>query len=279
MSSVKRVTVLAMIFSVCLSIPALAQVKSDDFLTRRDLTRADIGRVHKKTRLSPIRALLLTKVDRVSWDEEPVEQIFEWLRGQSTESGKVNILPRWRALEVESIDKDTPVSLTMEDTTVAEVLDAVLDQLTDIEPLTYIGVNNNLKISTKSDFDRKLFVRAYNVEDIFFEIRNFTGSPQINLNQRQQSSGGGGGGAGGRARVQSIFGQSGGGGNNDNQDDEEEDEEREEEILEMIRTTIEPDSWEENGGLGSLSVFNKMLFIRNTLEVHELLGGPFYFDE
>jgi hypothetical protein len=227
---------------------------------------------------SPIRAMLQKRVDSVEWDEAPFSDVIDWLRAQGTEFGTVNIVPRWKALDIESIDRDSVITLEMRNTTVKDVLDEVLDQLSDIDPLTYLGDGNKLKISTKSDFDKVLYTRVYDIQDIHFELRDFSGSPQINLNQQQQQ--GGGGGQGGQTRVESIFGNSGGGGgNNDNEDEDDDDDERNDEITDWIRATVEPDSWDENGGLGTVEVFNRQLIVRNTLTVHEILGGPFNFNE
>ncbi|MFQ5495193.1 MAG: hypothetical protein ACE5EX_07405 [Phycisphaerae bacterium] len=277
----KRLFLVACLCGLCSAPASFAQRRGDNVYTGHELTRRNDGRLRPQVRRSPIRALLLKPVEKVSWDEAPFREVVEWLRLQRSERQNVNVVVKWPALAAESIDPESPVTLDMEGTTVAEVLDEVLDQLSDLEPITYIGINNRLKISTQVDFDRKLYTRVYNIDDIFFKIRNFTGSPQIDLNQQQQNTGGGGGGgSSGQARVQSIFGQGGGGGgNDDDSDDEDEDDEREEEIIDWIRTTVEPDSWQDNGGLGSLAIFNKMLTVRNTLGVHELLGGPFHISE
>ncbi len=271
----KRMMLVAALFGLCIPGFASAQLKS-----AKNPTRTSTGRLQIGGKKSPIRALLLKHVDSVNFDETTFREVLDWVRDQSTEHGKVNVIAQWRALAVESIDEESPVTLQMEDTTVAEVLDEALDQLSDLDPLTYVGIRNNLKVSTASDFDRKLYTRVYNVDDIFFEIKNFFGSPQIDLNQQQQGGGGGGGGQGGQAQVQSIFGNSGGGGgNDDNNENDEEDEERGEEIMEWIRATVEPNTWEENGGFGTMDVFNKNLVIRNTLKVHETIGGPFHIDK
>ncbi len=277
----KRTILVAALAGLFVAPAAFAQRLGDDFLTRRGIDRAADGRLQPRVRLSPIRALLLKRVEKVSWEEAPFREVLDWVKAQSTEHGKVNVTAKWRALLIESVEQDTPVTIDLEDVNVAEVLAEVLDQLSDLDPITYIGINNRLKISTKSDFDSKLFTKIYNVDDIFFKVRNFRGSPQIDLNQRQQNAGGGGGGGqGGQAQVQSIFGNTGGGGGNDDDDDDEgEDDERADEIIEWIQKTIEPDSWEQNAGLGTAAVFNKMLTVRNTLEVHELLGGSFRFDD
>jgi len=237
------------------------------------------GRASTVQAINPVRALLLKQIDGVTWDEQQLSDVIDWLAAQSAEEAKVSVVVRWKALAAESIAQDTTVTLTMGPVTVKDVLDEVLDQLSDLDPLTYVGKDDVLKISTKSDFDRKLYTRLYDISDIMIRVRNFKGSPQIDLQQQQQGSGGGGGSSG-QANVQSIFGGQGGGGNDDDDDEgDEEEKERAEEIMTWIRAVVEPPSWDESGGLGTMAVINKQLAVRNTLSVHELLGGPFHLDE
>ncbi len=257
------------------ALPAMGQ-SGDRGLLSDMSTRS--GRMTSKRTLTPVRELLQKKVDRVEWFEQPFSDVIDWLRAQSSEGESVNVIAKWKALNVESVDFDSPVTLNMSDTSVKEVLDEVLDQLTDIDPLTYVGMGNRLKISTKSDFDQKLYTRVYDIADVLLKVRNFTGSPQIDL-QQQQQGGGGGGGSGGQVQVQSIFGGSGGGGEDEQEDDDDEEEERAEEIIAFIEAVVEPDIWVTNGGLSSMRIFNKLLIVRSTLTVHEMLGGPFHFDE
>ncbi len=271
----RRFSLLAMIVVLSTTQLVVAQNRGREAVGRKSIVSNT--RSVRTAKMNPVRQLLLRRIDRVEWEEAPLSDVVEWLKAQSAEGQHVNVVPKWRALEIESIDQDSVVTLQLNDTTVAQVLDEVLDQLSDLDPLRYRAIDNKLKISTLSDFDRQLFTRIYDIQDIMFEVRNFRGAPEIDLNQQQQ--GGGGGGSGGQQNVQSIFGSGGGGGGNDDNDDDDEDDERETEIMEWIRATVNPDSWLENGGLGTMDVFNRNLVIRNSLSVHELLGGPFRFDE
>ena len=274
----RRALTIAGLAAFCLLEPLVAQSRAGGVVSSKPLPMSRNRLVESGRKMNPIRALLLKKVEQVSWDEATFEEVLEWLRAQSTSHGRVNVVVRWRALEAESIDRESVVSLEMKGTTVASIFNEVLDQLSDLEPLTYIGVGNMLKISTQIDFDRKLYSRTYDIQDIFVEIKNFRGAPKIDL-QQQQQSGGGGGGSGGQARVQSIFGQGGGGGGGNDDDDEEEDDEREDELLEKLRLVVAPDSWEDAGGFGRMTIINRQLIVLNTLEVHEKLGGSFRHDE
>ncbi len=273
----KRIAIIAIAASLTITSFADAQNARRQSVGRKALVQNP--RPVRKEKLHPVRALLLKRVDRVQWEEQPLIDVVDWLKSQSPEDQPVNIVVKWRALEIESIDQDSVITLDLQETTVAQVLDEVLDQLSDLDPLRYRAIDNKLKISTLSDFDRQLFVRVYNIQDIMFEVRNFFGSPQIDLNQQQQG-GGGGGGQGGQQQIESIFGQGGGGGNQqDNQQDDGQDEERAEQVMEWIRLVVAPDTWQENGGLGTMDVYNQQLIVRNSLSVHEILGGPFRFDE
>ena len=276
-----RKTVLCGVLSLFVSMPALAQ---SYVLGSSDVSalRAESARVATHERAQPIRALLQKRVDGVQWDGQTFSDVIDWLRAQAADVGKISIVPRWRALEVESVDSDSEVTLKMSNVTVKEVLDETLDQLSDLDPITYVGSGNVLRISTKSDFDKKLFVRVYDLSDLMLRIKDFQGSPQIDLQQQQQNTGGGGGGSNGQAQVQSMFQGSGGGGSNDDdneEDSEEEDQQRADEIMNTIKLVVEPNSWTDNGGLGSMAVLNKQLLVLNTLSVHEVLGGPFHLDE
>lgn len=48
-----------------------------------------------------------------------------------------------------------------------------------------------------------------------------------------------------------------------------------EQLIEVIKTTISPDSWEDNGGNGTIMYWGaqRYLIIRQTQEVHEQIGG------
>ena len=45
------------------------------------------------------------------------------------------------------------------------------------------------------------------------------------------------------------------------------------ELIEMIVDTVEPDSWVANGGLGTIKAWRRKVIVRNSLYVHQQLGG------
>lgn len=222
--------------------------------------------------MNRVELLLRKRVAGIDWEERTFEEVLDWLRDES--DGKVNIIPKWNALSIVDVDADKLVSLTLNNSTVGEVLTEVLDQLTETGDVTFHGERNSLRISTKDDFGRKLELRIYDVTDVLFRIPDFSKSaPQVDL-ARQSSSGGGGGGS----SSQPIFRNSGG--NSAQELSEKGSDDNPEQVLEdlvtLIRETIEPDSWGEIGGPGRIRGFNKRsLVVLNTVEVHEMIAGFF----
>ena len=225
-------------------------------------------------------SLLRKAVDSVDWEDVSLDEIIVWLADQAED--QVNILPKWNALSVESVDRDSLVSLSLRKTRVSTILDEAIEQLSEDGQVTYQGRGNILKISTVSDFGRKMEVRAYHIPDLLFQAPDMARSfPAVDLDAASRGGGGGGGGGGG----QSIFG--GGGGSSGAEDLEEEESEIEDRITELINviaTTIEPASWVAGlatnagfgGGVGTITQFNdRQLVIRNTVEVHEKIAGFF----
>ncbi len=218
-------------------------------------------------------AMLRRPVESVDWDETPFEDVVDWVKDMS--DGQVNVILRWGPLANESVDRDSPVTLQLMNTTVAEVLNEVMEQLSEDGELRYHGIGNKLKISTRSDFDRKMYRRLYDVNDILFRVPNLgEGAPMIDL--QQTTAGGGSGGGGG----QSIFSGSGGGSGQEEAGEQAEEKLQEtlEELRELIEQTIAPETWstdQEAGGRGRIRIFNRSIIVYNTIEVHEMIAGRF----
>jgi hypothetical protein len=46
------------------------------------------------------------------------------------------------------------------------------------------------------------------------------------------------------------------------------------ELIALITTSLEPESWAANGGSGTIVPFRDRLIVRNSPFVHQQLGGP-----
>ena len=228
----------------------------------------------KRVRASAI-ALLNKRVDKIDWVDTPFEEVIAWLREKGNE--RINVIPRWNVLSDESVDRDSLINLQLVDTTVAEVLNETIEQLSDNSEIGYRARANRITLSTKTDFGRKLELVVYDATDILFRVENMgEEAPQIDL--QQTSSGGGGGGGGGG---QSVF-QGGGTGGGSSQGGEQAERELEERLLELrnlIEQTIAPSTWDTANppGRGRIRTFNNSLFVYSTVEVHELISGSFSF--
>jgi hypothetical protein len=116
---------------------------------------------------------------------------------------------------------------------------------------------------------------VYDVSDIVMRLPNFTNAPSFDLNEAlsNTSSGGSGNSGGGGG------GSSGGIFTDDNEDDGEDEDstkaERGESIAELIRETIEPDIWQENGGAyASVRFYDGRLIVNAPMYVHRQIGMP-----
>jgi hypothetical protein len=235
-----------------------------------DVSR-DIGRT-RATRNAAV-ATLRKRVDSVEWNEVSFEFFVEWLREQG--EGSMNVVPAWNPLGIAGVEQETLITLSLRNATVAEVLDEAINQISLDGTVRYRAVGNTLRLSTEQDFNRKLYVRTYDVTDLLFRVPDFDDAPEIDL-ENQQAAGGGAGGAGGTS--QPVFSGGGGGGGNDDEDEgEEEIEERMTVIKELIEQVIEPQFWDVNAGPGAIRFYNKMLVIRASIEIHEEIGGYFSF--
>ena len=234
---------------------------------------AQCGRTARDADKHRLRPWLNQRVDRVSWDDATLSDVIDWLKAQRIEGEPINIFVMWPALEIESIDADEPVSLDLQNVTIREVLDLVLRQLSDQDPLTYEGRGSILIISTQSDLQRQLYTRLYDISDILMIVERFTGAPQVELSQTPTA---GGGGPGGQTQVQPMFENSGGG---DDEGDADAIVERGRELMDWIRAVVEPNSWKKNGGLGTMAIFDGTLAVRNTARVHTTLIGVLRLDE
>ncbi len=235
-------------------------------------------------------SLLRKRVDSIDWTDKTFEEVLDWLRDQG--ENRVNIVPKWGPLGVENVNRESPVSLQLNNTTVADVLNEALEQLSEDGEIRYRGIANKLTLSTRQDFERNFETRVYDATDLLFRVPDFGQSaPVIDLQKTNSSGGRGGGGGGG----QSVFG-GGSGGSQSGQDNESGQqaeqliEQRLMRLRELIQRTIAPETWDVTGtggssppqtstGRGRIEIYGRSLVVRNTIEVHEAIAGAFSFGE
>lgn len=274
---INRVLAGVLAVSLSLAVPVAAQTMrgGDQIKQARKTLMVPALRI----RGEPAIDLLNMRVESVDWEDAPFDQIIDWLKEEG--EGMVNIVPRWGPLSVESVDRDTPITLQLNNTTVAIVLNEAIDQLSEDGELRYRAIGNTLKITTRADTDRKKYVRVYDVTDMLFQIPDL-GQESPNIDLKKTGNAGGGGGGGG----QSVFqgGSSGGGASSrGGRQAEQELVERLTELRQLIEQTVEPQTWDTNAGgvvgSGRIRIFNGSLIVYNTIEVHEKIAGSFSFSQ
>lgn len=195
----------------------------------------------------------------------------EIIRHIATTHG-INIIMDTRAIETEGLLADQPVSIDVDNIRLRSALNLLLDQSGG---LVYDIENEVLKITNRLEQESKYSQTVYNVADLVVPLNFQTQSgPFDNLNQTGGSFGASGYGSNGLFQVDDdlavgIGGNSGRGGRStrgsaqDGADFSG--------LIDLITTTVEPGSWDLDGGSGRLAGDENTLslVIRQTPAVHE----------
>jgi hypothetical protein len=235
---------------------------------------ADLGRRYQRQQqrlsaaqnVSPVERWLNQIVEGpIEWDERAFLEVIEEMQEAAED---INIYVEWRVLEGAGVDIEAPITLKLKKIPRYELLRIILRQAgEDIARLGYRATGNILTISTVEELDSRMVLRTYPVRDLAWirRITDYYEAPGIQLSQLQQAQFGGGGGGG---STSSLF--------TDDDDDQEEIDwdDMAEEIITKITQAVAPETWQQNGGLGTIVNHNDILIVNNSVRVHELLGGP-----
>ena len=245
----------------------------------------DQARIQKRRdRTVALLRLLNTRVERVQFEDESLEDVFAWFR----EQGLKNIIVRWKVLDqVGEIGKPTPITLSLLDVTLGEALDVVLDLVSgsaslDQDRLTYHVSGGILKISTRADFDRHVYTRTYYVEDLLYPISLNELLPFLQIGQSfayvsELDPAVASGAAAQRPIIDVIDTGSFHGPGDPGYGRPDFKGMREEELAKLVNLLkqVRPQSWQEGGGRGTITPFSDKLVISQTIEMHEIVGGAF----
>jgi type II secretory pathway component GspD/PulD (secretin)/tetratricopeptide (TPR) repeat protein len=224
---------------------------------------------------SEARALLDRELPELRFDQVPFADAIEFLR----DSTQANIFVNWRAMELEAVDRNAPVSLRLRNVKFSKVLRSILDDVGGgTVKLGYTIDEGVITISTLDDLAQNVDTRVYDIRDLIINIPDFTNAPEFNLDggNGQGGTGGGQGGGfgGGGGGGGGLFGGGGGGGGGGRGggggNDEDEGPSRAElveDIILLITETIATDTWKDNGGtIGSLRELQGQLIVTQTPE-------------
>jgi hypothetical protein len=204
---------------------------------------------------------LAMRIPAVHLENRPLQEAIEWVRGASG----MNIVVHWKQLAAAGIPPETPITLHLADVPLQRVLELILQLATDGPELGYEDDQNVLIVSTQADLDRNLVVRSYDVSGwapppkdvrppvmrldeastpfylyeyapyIYYEPFQYFGHPPLGY------------------------------------EFEQEEEEPYQDLIDMITSAVEPESWTINGGRGTITPIGSALVIRNCSRVHRML--------
>lgn len=222
---------------------------------------AETGASAERAEPRSVATVLHQRIAEIAFEDLPLDQVVDWLAATLN----VNIVVRWETLRDAGVARDKAISMAVRNMRISQVLWLLMNEAggTDTK-LAYRGSGNLLLLSTAADLGNEQLVRVYDVSDLIVRVQNFAG-PQVGL----EGQGGGGN--------TEVFVQAGGTNDEDqppnanaNNGEIDPDVAR---LMEIIRQAIEPDSWEASGR-GSIMAYRRQLIVRNTIAVHQALGGP-----
>jgi len=214
--------------------------------------------------------------------EMPISEAVDEIKNSVTPPLKIVVL--WRDLvDNAEIDQTTPINMDgMAAVPVGTALKLLLESVSGgMAKLSYVVENGVIKIATEESLKEELVPLVYDVSVLVGRPANFYASTGGGTTGGGGGGGGGGGSGGGG-------GQGGGGGGAGIQyfaeyfDVEEEEEDkatlqeearaRMDALIQLIQNTVEPDSWFDAGGKGTIMAYeSKKIIVRQTRQIQSRL--------
>ena len=183
----------------------------------------------------------------VNWEQQTFDEFITWMRNDVG----WNVVVRWSQVSKINITPETSLNLTLKDVPTI-VVDEALQQMSS--ELSFQLISNVMTISTKADFASALYTRAYDLTDILMMYGDNDNAPSMDLSATIRRE----------PIIGDIF----------LVDSEETHPDMKHQIEELI-VSLNPASWQKNGGKGSISWIGTVLIIRNSIEIHENVAGSF----
>jgi hypothetical protein len=223
------------------------------------------------TQMTPMHRLVSLTIDPVVVQGAPAREAFNWF----SRITDVPLVINWEQLTNQGIDPDQPIHLNLRRVPASQVLALLLAHTsTDMATLMFEATPWYIEIITRDQANARVVVQVYPIDDLLVQIPNFTSDRQSGRTSRGTDAGRGVGGLFPSSGQGSST--SGGGGFGDSADEQRPSrQERGEQIAQLIRDTIEPDIWIENGGeKSSVRYHNGRLVVTAPRYVHRQIGAP-----
>jgi general secretion pathway protein D len=221
-------------------------------------TRRQVGSVGPGEDFELNRRLDSTQPE-VNFEELPFDQAIDFL----TDLNKMNIAVDWEDLAQSGVDRDKPITIRLKEVSLRTVLNELLTQVGGNVPLSFSVGEGLLRIATKEKLDRDKFILVYDIRDLIVNIPRFANIPQIDSTGDSAVVADGG-------NRGSLFGSQGSAEAPQSDNGGAANKEIVNKIMDIVRQTVEPDSWRETGGGdGALRELNGQLIVYNTSEAHQ----------
>ncbi len=196
-------------------------------------------------------------IPRVDLREVPAHRGFNWL----SHAGRFNLLMSWEHLERAGYDRQTPVTLALDNVPVKTAL-ALLTAEAFAQRDVMIQVNPTyVRIMTKDQANAAPVMRIYDVADLLHEAPMFDDAPKMDLNEIAGDARAGGGNSIWRRET--------------DQPERLTRTERAERLADVIRNSIEPQLWYKHGGnVASISYYSGQLVVRAPEYIQRQIGLP-----
>ena len=212
-----------------------------------------------------INERLRTRLAKVGFEDIEFANVITFLR----ESSNANIDVNWNALSQAGIEKSTKVNVRLNDVSFEKALKVILANVGGTTELGFVVDEGVITISTKEELSKATITRAYDINDMIIRVPNFTPtSADISGNNTSGTNNGGGG-----ASLDFGGGDSGGDSNNEGEDNIPTKGEIISQIMNMITSQIDSESWKPEGTVGSISEIRGQLVVTQTAENHAKIAN------
>lgn len=217
-----------------------------------------------RTHAAPTVRVLDQQVPDVRFRDTALEQVVEWLADLT----QLNISVRWNILKDAGVNRDAPISVEARNLRLAQVLWLIMNEAGGVDAkLAYRVSGNLLVLSTADDLNKETITKVYDVADLLINLPHASRQSNMDITQGLGRSSGGSG-------IFVVASQ-----DTDASNPPEEQTEQMQALIELIQETVEPNTWRVNGGTGSIAIFGRLLVVRNTIAVHQILGGYISTDD
>ncbi len=229
-----------------------------------------------------VQAVLDRRLPEIRFDAVALGDVVDFMRDVTG----ANIFVNWRTIEAAGVEKTAPVSARLHDIKFSKALTTILSDVGGgAVKLGYTVDDGVITISTAEDLNKNTAINVYDIRDLLVIAPDFNQPPDFSLATSGQGGGGGGGrggggGGGGGGRGGGGGGGRGGGGGGgggglfgntqttgNQQNNAQRTDELVMEIQNLIKETVDRESWIDNGGkFGSLKFLSGQLIVTQTPE-------------